>query len=522
MRSLSRITRVSLCGVAAAVTALGLASAPTQAHDPETDTVEAGRAIAARVPAAPAERLAEQRVADGFEVVGHHGLFKRGMNAAPAVYRHYVYVGNRTDGSEGHRRPGVQVVDVADPSEPRVVGAIGAPHEANRGESSRELRVWPRQKLLIVMNFQCSSFIHDCADDVEVRSTITFYDISGRNAADPQHVATYLPREKPHEMFLWIDPEDRDRALLYYSTPNIDTTGTNMVVADISDARDGVVREVATFNPNRRYPARTRQLRDVALHSMALNQRGTRLYLAYLGGGFLVADTSELARDEADARVRLITPVKNRVRYSNPGAHSAVKVPGERLVVLTEEVYGDLLDYSDPTSGFIDDEGCPWGWVRIADISDPRHPQVVGEYRTRQNYRSYCDTEAGQDEQNTTYTSYAAHNPTVLEDLALVTWHSSGLQAFSLSDPTDPDRTGKFSPRPLRSVATEDPALSAGRNKVVMWSYPIIKDGLIYVVDVRNGLYVLRYTGPGREAVDQVRFYEGNSNRGAAVPRSSR
>jgi hypothetical protein len=26
-------------------------------------------------------------------------------------------------------------------------------------------------------------------------------------------------------------------------------------------------------------------------------------------------------------------------------------------------------------------------------------------------------------------------------------------------------------------------------------SYPIIREGLVYVVDVRNGLYVLRYTG---------------------------
>jgi hypothetical protein len=28
-----------------------------------------------------------------------------------------------------------------------------------------------------------------------------------------------------------------------------------------------------------------------------------------------------------------------------------------------------------------------------------------------------------------------------------------------------------------------------------MWSYPIVKDGLIYVVDLRNGLDVLEYNG---------------------------
>jgi hypothetical protein len=48
-------------------------------------------------------------------------------------------------------------------------------------------------------------------------------------------------------------------------------------------------------------------------------------------------------------------------------------------------------------------------------------------------------------------------------------------------------------------------------------SYPIIKDGLIYVADVRNGLYVLRYTGPHADEVDGLTFLEGNSNLGDAV-----
>ena len=49
-----------------------------------------------------------------------------------------------------------------------------------------------------------------------------------------------------------------------------------------------------------------------------------------------------------------------------------------------------------------------------------------------------------------------------------------------------------------------------------MWSYPIIKDGLIYVVDVRNGLYILKYHGPFEAEVTAIRFLEGNSNLGEA------
>ena len=50
-----------------------------------------------------------------------------------------------------------------------------------------------------------------------------------------------------------------------------------------------------------------------------------------------------------------------------------------------------------------------------------------------------------------------------------------------------------------------------------MWSFPIIKDGLIYVVDIRNGLYVLRYLGPHRSEVDGIGFLEANSNLGDAL-----
>ena len=66
-------------------------------------------------------------------------------------------------------------------------------------------------------------------------------------------------------------------------------------------------------------------------------------------------------------------------------------------------------------------------------------------------------------------------------------------------------------------MTTEDPALSRGVNRVVMWSYPIIRKGLIYVVDIRNGLYILRYTGPNAREVARITYLEGNSNRGDAL-----
>ena len=37
------------------------------------------------------------------------------------------------------------------------------------------------------------------------------------------------------------------------------------------------------------------------------------------------------------------------------------------------------------------------------------------------------------------------------------------------------------------------------------------------MIDIRNGLYILRYTGPKAGEVASLRFLEGNSNLGDAV-----
>ena len=95
------------------------------------------------------------------------------------------------------------------------------------------------------------------------------------------------------------------------------------------------------------------------------------------------------------------------------------------------------------------------------------------------------------------------------------------MRIIDTSDPTHPVQAGFFVPDPPASVANEDPGLSQGtasrNNKTVFWSYPIIKDGLIYVIDIRNGLFIFKYTGPHAGEVKEVHFLEGNSNLGDAL-----
>ncbi len=499
-----------------------------------------------------------------FELVGHDALFNRGENAAIAIFDHFVYIGNRSDGSNScgdfnstgpiapvltptnpdgtctHVHPGILIVDIQDPSEPRVVGeipaSIAAPNAAGQpaGVTSRELRVWPQKKLLIELSFRCSRLLHACprGNDTTFPFEYKFFDLSDPvNPVLIKHHVTVSAAGvpiKPHEFFLWIDPNDQDRALLYESTPSVsvDPARPNFVVEDISGVPSGGdVMLVAQGNWNQFFPGADVPSNydfDLALHSMTPTPDGKTTYLAYLRGGMLVLDTTRVVEDTNPDQVislneELLTPIANRPIWGAgnhcPGgtaagcseSHSAVPVPGRAFEVNIDEVYGS---FTDPSFGW------PWGWMRIIDVHDPSAPQIVGEFKIVQNtpaFQSQVDPATQQ------FTSYSTHNLTVLPQLVLDSWHSGGLQAVDIADPANPAQAGFFLPEPLDAVALEDPALSRGPNKVVFWSFPVIRNGLIYVLDIRNGLYILRYSGPHAQAVQNINFLEGNSNLGDAA-----
>ena len=140
--------------------------------------------------------------------VGHDPLDGRGMNAALAIHEDYAYVGSRTDGGHGEPFGGIMVVDIDDPDDPEL---RGEPIDPEPGESTRELRVWSSQEVLIVLNTNCGAgpTLHDCT--IDSISNIRFYDISGRNAKHPRLLNEF--KVETHEFFLWQDPKDPERAL---------------------------------------------------------------------------------------------------------------------------------------------------------------------------------------------------------------------------------------------------------------------------------------------------------------------
>jgi hypothetical protein len=126
-----------------------------------------------------------------FARVGHNPLMNRGMNAALAVHGDYAYVGSRTDGGhEGMPYGGIMVVDISNPG---ALDLLGKPLYPRAGESTRELRVWRSQDILIVLNTNCGvgDALHHCT--LPSISNIRFYDISTRATLSRSAGSTSTP-----------------------------------------------------------------------------------------------------------------------------------------------------------------------------------------------------------------------------------------------------------------------------------------------------------------------------------------
>lgn len=411
-----------------------------------------------------------------FEIVGHSDLGALGMWSAIAIAGDTAYVGSRNDAK------GIQIVDISDPAAPAIVGEVGPP-EGIAGMSARELRVVPERNLLIVLNLRCSPDLHGCSGAGEGEN-LRFFDISDPRA--PRVLSTYAvngtmfrPRS-PHEFYVW---SDETRVLVYVTAP---PASPSLEVIDATDPTAPV--RVTAWDPGMAGLMKHSGGDDI-LHSISISADGTHAYLSHQQSGLLVADVSALPE------ITLVTPPEAALTWEpalTMGPHSAVSLDGRDILLVTEEIYPMPFG-----------TGCPWGHLHVVDIGDPAAPVEVGEIGLPENDPSFCASAPAR-------STYTAHNVTTTRNLALVTWYAGGLQAIEVSDPTNPVRLAELRPEPLTSVAVEDPAL--GGTPVEMWSYPIIKDGLIYVVDARNGLYVLRYHGYRAEEIAGVAFREGNSN----------
>ena len=425
----------------------------------------------------------------GFQLVGHTDLGGRGMNSPLAVAGRCAYVGDRSYAAEPRAGSGVAIVDVARPSRPTRVGTIPARPDTTQ----RELRADAGLGLLYVLDY--SPYIGSALSGGRTYSgnDLQVYDISG-DCRKPTLLSTYdFGVRAPHEFFLWKDAKNPGRVLAYVTTT---IYSPDLTVLDLSDPTSpsllsvytapqqntaGTSDTVATQNPS------------AYIHSIAVSDDGTRAYVGGWDYGTYVLDTSGLADP---AGLPVMTPLGLRPLDYGANVHGNVPVPGSPYGVMVQEEYA--------AAG----RSCPFGWLRVADMTDPAAPVLRGGYRLPENDCARAQAANG---------TFTAHNQTTFPSVTLLTWYSGGLRAVDTTNPDKPVETGVFVPRATGAAPAErDERLffegsSRPKRTGAMWSYPVVQDGLVYVVDIDLGLYVLRYTGKHASEVSRAAFVEGNS-----------
>lgn len=404
--------------------------------------------------------VSRAQATQGFEIVGSNDLGARGMNAGLAIAGNCGYIGSRSSDQ------GTLILDLSNPAAPAVVGEI----PRHPGSTEREVRAVADHHLLIVLIYRL---------DAGGPNGLDLYDIT--NCTKPIfRTRVDFGNDMPHEFFLWRDPSSQHRGrLLAYVT--MWGHAPNLRVVDVSDPAQP--SEVASWD--------AAPLTGVAsrVHSLSVSPDGRRAYIADWDNGLMVLDTTALARGRGDLTPKLLTPPEHWLNFPGGNVHSAVYIPDKNLVVTTQEIYGPGT--------------CPYGELHLVDVHNPAAPTIVGAFGIEANDPAKCSSTEGLDG------AFTTHNPLVIGDIAFVSWYAGGLRAVDLSDPAQPREIGAFLPEPLPQVAADDWTL--GSYPVRMWSYPIIRDGLIYVVDIRNGLFVLKYTGPGATKIADVKWAEGNA-----------
>jgi hypothetical protein len=417
--------------------------------------------------------------AKNFTVVGHTNLGKRGVNSPIAVAGSCVYVGDRYD------QHGIAIVDVHNPAKPKQVGTI-AP---TKGSTQREIRADAGLGILVVMSYTTAG------GSLTTGNFLRVYDI--RKCTKPVLLSTvdFGPRE-PHEFFFWKDPAHKGRSLAYVT---FTVFAPELEVYDLTDPKNPMLASVFDMGADLGYVrngvTEVTSANGGYLHSISVSDDGRTTYLSLWDFGLVVADTSTLA----DRSPGAVVPASAPLNYSG-NVHGAVKVPGKPYAVLVQEGYATT---ADPVTGV---GGCPYGWLRMADLSNPRLPALTGgEFKLPENDCAAAKAKNG---------TFTSHNQTVFPDVALVPWYGGGLRAVDISNPKAPVEAGAFVPKNEFEPDARDTRLffnAQDRWTGAMWSYPVVKDGLIYVVDIDLGLYVLRYTGKWAKEIAQAKFVEGNS-----------
>jgi hypothetical protein len=394
-----------------------------------------------RVPRIRREKhMAGQHLGSGAEeawnmrLLGHSDLGGHGDGMHVNLRSGLAYVGHMGEG-----RVGTSVVDVTNPTNPKLVHQIQTPP----GTHSHKVQVVDD---ILVVNYEknmrepeattweAGFKVFDLSDPQEPRE-IGFFPMKGSGC---------------HRMTYWEAP------YIYMSASDEGYTDRFFMVADLSDptqptevGRWWVPGMHAAGGETPDWP----EDRRFWHHHPLL--RGSRAYCPWWDGGLVILDVSDLSKPRFISRLDFGPESRS--------THSAVPIPGRDILVGGEEAIHDAGEGIQKNA-------------RIVDISDEENPTVTsvfpvpeGDYPAREG-------------------RFGPHNlhemrPGSYQDSEIVflTYFSAGIRVYDISDVATP-----------KEVAYYVPPAPPGRSSIQLNDLIVDADGLVYVTDrYTGGLYIL-------------------------------
>jgi len=248
------------------------------------------------------------------------------------------------------------------------------------------------------------------------------------------------------------------------------------------DAQRDWVQQRSFSSPIRKDPATGKLTKHVAMHYPTVY--GNIAYLSYRQGGLVTLDVSDIKNPKLLSRLDYLVPgfddptmpesmkkfPLDTTAYGN--AHSAKLVPGRKdLLWLTDEYFS-----------------CPYGHLRMVDVSDPRKPKIISHFLYPEN--TACDP--ANPGRSATPARFPRRGPSthignVRDGVLFLAWYGMCARAIDIHDPLHPVEAGHF----VYQIDSSKPQY-AGCDT---YDIELGQNGLLYVSDGTSGLRVLKYTG---------------------------
>jgi hypothetical protein len=348
----------------------------------------------------------------------------------------YAYLGT---GSGGDR---MYAIDISDPSNPTVTDSIVA-----NTRRVNDIMSTPDGKFLV--------FTREGAADRRNGIVIA----SLEDPAHPKSIAEFTEGVTAGVHSAFVYRQEKYGTHVYLTN---DGTGALHVV-DISDPYNP--KEVAQWRTTNR-PDAARSLHDVDV------QDGL-LYASYWNDGLVILDVGNGMKGGSPSNPQLVSQFKYDLNAlyrdveaaSGPGfirgTHTAWR--HKNYVFIADEVFP-----ARPVTGARDAAaGRAYGRLQVIDVSDLQKPRSVAWY----------EPEYG-----------GVHNVWVAGDTLYMGAYNAGFHAFDVSGELRGDLRAQG-----REIAHLNPADMNGRvqNTAMTWGV-VVKDGLAYVNDMYNGLWIVR------------------------------